>query len=356
MATADKVLNPGGLAWAMAHAPAGSDTASVVDGFRAAGYAINIPGYRPQDQGQPAAPIGGAGPPGLQGYGQDALAALTAGGTAAAGYGAVAGAQRIGRSRTVGALAAHTGEEALADKGPIGYLARLGKKVGAARAVPRTSPNLELLGPSIQQVPERTLPPIEPMRPPIQGNFGGQPPAGPPGLSLVPPPEPVPTRPITVAGAPARAPAQTTEPPYTGGRGASGPVLARRTEAQAKVAAGESVTGGRKVPLGKAGHVIGEVGDEARVAGRNASSLEDLLRRSIEIAKNVAPEARAAVFKTAKAASKFAHEADSALGGPAMIFFDLLPASVIDEAVNTTYTTDPRTGKIVKRKIVTTGA
>lgn len=38
----------------------------------------------------------------------------------------------------------------------------------------------------------------------------------------------VPTRPITVEGKPARAPAQTKDPKYTGGRGASGPELERR--------------------------------------------------------------------------------------------------------------------------------
>ena len=82
-------------------------------------------------------------------------------------------------------------------------------------------------------------------------------------------------------------------------------------------------------------------------------SLEDLLKRSLEIARKVPPEARQAVFKTVKAASKFAHEADTALGGQAMLFFDLLPQSTVQEIMNTRFTVDPKTGQVVKRQLAT---
>jgi hypothetical protein len=81
----------------------------------------------------------------------------------------------------------------------------------------------------------------------------------------------VPTRPITVIeggkAKPAAAPAQTTEPRYTGGRGASGPELARRAEAMAASS------------QGRAGQGLALVPPELPPA----SSLEEQLARSVAL-------------------------------------------------------------------------
>lgn len=362
---------------------AGIDSSRVIKGLLARGHQVE--GYHGEAPG--AVPMEEQGTLGRDMLGDVGAAA---GGGAAIGLG-YAAAERLGPSRRIAALGAHTAERAIADKGPLGYFAGLNERMTQAARQPK---GFGPLGSSVGMVPERTLPSIEPMqppvsgalspppgtiRPPIPGNFGGQPPAGPPGLSLGPAPEPVPTRPITVEGAPARAPAPTTEPRYTGGRGASGPVLAKRAKDLAAVSRGESVTaagpsaqpsapsklaaaleqsmqneavprGTHPVSFGKNGNVIGAIGDEARVAGRAARSVEELGKLAAKIAAKVPRSARLAVFQTVKNASKFVGESDAALGGPAMAFMTrFFPTSTMQDIMNTHFTVDPKTGKIVKR-------
>jgi hypothetical protein len=96
----------------------------------------------------------------------------------------------------------------------------------------------------------------------------------------------VPTRPINVQGKPAaRAPAQTAEPPYTGGRGASGPELARRAAARA-----QAVEGGppnlKLVPP-----------EMPKLPP--AASLEDLLRQNINLAQLTGPSEQGAALRRA---------------------------------------------------------
>ena len=97
MSDESKILNPGGLAWALAHAPAGSDTASIVAGSRDQGYTINVPGYDLHGAAEPAAEP----PPTMQGFGREALSTAAAGAAGAAGFaGGERAMQELMRSRT----------------------------------------------------------------------------------------------------------------------------------------------------------------------------------------------------------------------------------------------------------------
>lgn len=399
-------INRAQLEYAVAHAPAGTDPADIADSFVRKGYVVE--GYQPA---LAVAAPGGSAEASMQSEDRMLAGPLALG----AGVAAVrAGKALLDRSRTVGALLTHGKEELLADKGPAGAAARIVKRVAEARSAPRTSPHLQDLGQSITQIPEHQLPAVQPFQPPalslVEGGAGGpyrnafqiaeeanaQGPILPsesaaPGRVLETPEglvaeaSGVPVRSITVGGKQAYAPRPTKEPRYTGGRGKSRPKLAETQRQLEQVGRGESVTsaapgpqprsgqsqfqaaietsregelaprGAKQVQFGKNGHVIGEIGDEARVAGRAADTVEELIAKAAAIARKVPKSAREAVFKTVKAASKFANEADTALGGPAMVLMQLLPKSVLDEAVNTHFTIDPQTGKIVKR-VVDVGA
>jgi len=131
-----------------------------------------------------------------------------AGGAAIAGGAVVGGAKALGaagRSRAGSALV----DAMASDKGPAGIAGRTIQNLrgGAPAASTGVNPDLMQGGPGFR-MPTAPTPPPRPT-----------------GTDL---PARTPTRPITVEGQPAAAPARTKAPRYNGGRGASKPELVRR--------------------------------------------------------------------------------------------------------------------------------